>query len=123
MKNYSDRHKGFANSSSLYYSINKQDVLEHPENYFGPNYKEVLNFWFYWDSWNEEQWKKYDERYWELPGQTRHEARELAKKLALEIIDPRIVYCLNVLEWEIIAAHLYIQQNIPFTYIPLIFDL
>jgi hypothetical protein len=53
--NYSERHKGFANSLTLYYSINKQDVLDYPEKYLGPNYKEVLNWWFYCDSLSHEQ--------------------------------------------------------------------
>jgi ribosomal protein L16 Arg81 hydroxylase len=121
--NYSNHHKDFARCLNFHHNINKQDVLNYPENHFGPNYKEVLNFGFYWDSLSAEQWKKYDERYWELPRQTRHEARKLAKKLALEIIDPRIVAVLYLEHLEIVAAHLYFERNISFTFLPLFFDL
>jgi hypothetical protein len=44
--NYSERHKRFASNLNDYYNINQQDILDHPENYLGPNYKEVLNYWF-----------------------------------------------------------------------------
>ncbi len=31
-------------------------VLDYPEEFLGPNWKDVLNFWLYLDTLNEEQW-------------------------------------------------------------------
>jgi hypothetical protein len=121
--NYSSFHKVFASLLNDDYFIDEQDVLENPEKYLGPNYKEVLNRWFYCESLYYKQWIKYNNRYLKLHIQTRGAARELAKKLALEVIDPRFVDYIGSEEWEIIAAHLYLQRNIPFTFLPLIFDL
>jgi hypothetical protein len=72
---------------------------------------------------NDEQLDVYGKRHWALDPQTRSEASNLARNLASEFIDPRFVDFFNVRECEIIASHLYIQQNIPFVSIPLIFDL
>jgi hypothetical protein len=121
--NYSSRHNLFASHLNLYYNINEQDVLKYPEKYLGPNYKEVLNFWFYLDSLSDEQWNVYDDRFLNLPTQTRIEALKLTRKLASEVINPRFVEWLNYEVREIVAAHLYIDRNIPFTFPPLIFDL
>jgi hypothetical protein len=37
--------------------IIKHDVLIHPENYLGPNWEDVINFWLYLDTLTEEQLK------------------------------------------------------------------
>ena len=125
--NYSNEHKSFAFSSKYYNNINEQEVLEHPENYLGPNYREVLNLWFYMDSLSSEQWKVYLERLSIMnmqDGEIFKEAYKISKKLAAEVIDPRfIIFPICAVELEIIAAHLYIERNIPFTFLPLIFDL
>jgi hypothetical protein len=42
--NYSKIHQQFAER------IDDNRVLEYPENYLGPNYKTVLNYWWYLDS-------------------------------------------------------------------------
>jgi len=45
--NYSRSHKAVAKYLNYSYDINDQDVLDYPEEYLGPNYKELLNYWFY----------------------------------------------------------------------------
>jgi hypothetical protein len=122
--NFPYSYKNFADFLKYKHDIDKQDVLNYPENYFGPNYKEVLNYWFYRESFSEEQRNAYLDLYWKLDYQTRSKGQKIAKKLASEVIDPRVVGCI----WdepikEIIATHLYIERNIPFTFLPLIFDL
>jgi hypothetical protein len=121
--NYSESHKWFASELNEYYNINEQDVLNNPENYLGPNYKEVLNFWFYRDSLSAKQWNVYWDRVDSLDYETLRKACSTAKELVKEVIDPRFVYYLYPIEWELIASHLYIERGIPFTYLPLIFDL
>jgi hypothetical protein len=121
--NYSDFHINLAFQLNFYRHINKQDVLENPKKYLGSNYKEVLNWWFYRESFTWVQKEIIKERAKKIDDEVWNKAYHLSKKLASEVIDPRFVYFLAVVERELVAAHLYIQQNIPFTYIPLIFDL
>jgi hypothetical protein len=120
---YSKSHKGFASQLNRYHSINEQDVLDHPENYLGPNYKEVLNFWFYRDSLSAKQLNVYWDRVDSIDVKTWNKARSIAIELAKEVIDPRFVNNLPCDELELIASHLYIERGIPFTFLSLIFDL
>jgi hypothetical protein len=122
--NYSYYLTGFAKSLNCYYNINKQDVLDHPENYLGPNYKELLNYWFYRESWGIEQREVYYNRWYELSVENRNKAAEIAIKLASEVIDHRfVVQRFTYEELEIFSAHLYLERGIPFTFLPLLFDL
>jgi hypothetical protein len=121
--NYSERHKEFASNLKYIRNINEQDVLDHPENYLGPNYKEVLNYWFYRDSLSSEQWDVYWKKYRSLVYETLNKARSTAKELAKEVIDPRFVKYIGIGELELIASHLYIERGISFTVLPLSIDL
>jgi hypothetical protein len=121
--NYSGYHKVFADNLSHNYNINKQNVLDDPQNYLGPNYKEVLNLWFYWESLSDERREVYRKKFHKLGIQIRTEANTLAKELASEVIDHRVIWFHEYEDLEIIAAHLYLERNIPFTFLPLIFDL
>jgi hypothetical protein len=121
--NYSISHKRFVSQLNRYHCINEQDILDHPENYLGPNYKELLNFWFYCESLSGEQWGVYRNRFWSLNFETLNRARSIATELAKEVIVPRFVDYIWVLDEELIASHLYIERGIPFTFLPLIFDL
>jgi hypothetical protein len=120
----------FASNLNYFHNINKQDVLDHPEKYLGPNYKEVLNFWFYRESLSVKQWKVYWDKwkvYWDrlysLDIETRTKANSTAIELAKEVIDSRFVDYIEALELELIASHLFIERGIPFIFLPLIFDL
>jgi hypothetical protein len=53
-------HQGFANR--LY----PQDALNHPENFLGPNWREVINFWLYLDTLTEDQLRVAQKRYFAL---------------------------------------------------------
>jgi hypothetical protein len=121
--NYSERHKRFASQLNRYHNINQQDVLDHPENYLGPNYKEVLNYWFYRDSLSSEQIDVYWDRVYSLDNETKIKVSSTAIELAEEVIDPRFVNYISVEILELIASHLYMGRGIPFTFLPLIFDL
>jgi hypothetical protein len=35
--------------------LNSTEVLTHPENFLGPNWEEVINFWLYLDTLTEDQ--------------------------------------------------------------------
>jgi hypothetical protein len=43
--------------------LNTQDVLNHPENYIGPNWDSVLNFWLHLDKLTEDQLNVVQYRY------------------------------------------------------------
>ncbi len=46
--------------------LNNPRVLEHPEEFLGPNWKAVLNFWLFLDTLISEQWEIIENRYQEL---------------------------------------------------------
>ena len=121
--NYTIYHKAVANALNFYHNINKQDVLDFPEKYLGPNYREVLNYWFYRESWGIEQINVYLDRRDKLGEETRIKASELATNLASKVIDYRFVGFLDERSSEIVASHLYLERNISFTFLSLIFDL
>jgi hypothetical protein len=52
--NYSKIHARVAE----YDAIDREEILNKPENYFGPNYQTVLNFWWFVESLQEEHLKK-----------------------------------------------------------------
>lgn len=57
--NYSKIHSHIAE----YDAIDREEILNKPENYFGPNYQTVLNFWWFVESLQEEHLKKITELY------------------------------------------------------------
>jgi hypothetical protein len=63
MIKFSKIHQDFANRLLSRYNITKQDVLNHPEKYLGPNWEAVINFWLYLDTLNKKQLKVVEERY------------------------------------------------------------
>jgi hypothetical protein len=120
---HSKLHKQFAYSLNDVYSINEQDVLDYPEKYLGPNYREVLNFWFYRESLYYKQWKVYDKSRISLDYESRVKAHNTAEELASEVIDPRFIdFLYGELTCEVTAAHFYLERNIPFTFLPFLLD-
>jgi hypothetical protein len=55
--NYSTTHKRFGELSS------NAEALTNPQDFLGPNYETVLNFWWTIDSLTETQWKEVVRRY------------------------------------------------------------
>jgi hypothetical protein len=86
--NYSYYHKQFADNLSHNYNINEQDVLDYPDQYLGPNFREVMNLWFYTGSLSGPQWEVYQHRRRKLGEEALIRADNLSKKLASEVIDP-----------------------------------
>lgn len=42
--------------------MSNENILTQPEDFLGPNYQTVLNFWTFLDSLSEEQWKEVEKR-------------------------------------------------------------
>jgi hypothetical protein len=53
---YSTTHQRYASNMA------NDDILSHPEDFLGPNYQTVLNFWTFLDSLSEEQLKEVERR-------------------------------------------------------------
>jgi hypothetical protein len=69
--------------------LNNPRVLTNPEEFLGPNYEEVLNFWLILDELSEEQWRVVKERYWAFRNENYSEhcnARNLAYYDSIEAI-------------------------------------
>jgi hypothetical protein len=64
-------------------------VLENPEEFLGPNFEAVLNFWLILDGLSEEQWRVINERYWAFYDENYSEwdkAINLAIDTSLEVV-------------------------------------
>jgi hypothetical protein len=55
--NYSKAHQNFSNY------LQNPEALTNPQDFLGPNYETVLNFWWTMDSLTETQWKEVARRY------------------------------------------------------------
>jgi hypothetical protein len=58
MNTISKTHKRFSER------LRNPRVLENPEEFLGPNFEAVLNFWLILDDLSEKQWRVVSERYW-----------------------------------------------------------
>jgi hypothetical protein len=74
----SKAHEEFARLLHYHYDYPKQEVLDHPENYLGPNWGEVINFWLFLDTLNKKQLKVVEERYSAVIYKERRIARDKA---------------------------------------------
>jgi hypothetical protein len=78
----SKTHEEFADRLNFWYTVPKQDVLNHPEKYLGPNWEEVINFWLYLDTLSEEQMKVVEKHYYALNYEERKIARGRSRNVA-----------------------------------------
>ena len=118
----STRHQHLSNE------LNNLRVLDHPEEFLGPNWKAVLNFWIYLDTLTEEQLKVIRKRYWDMSTVKRDVAYDVAKEAAKKTTS----YWLDVY-WayyasygysahatlELIGSHELLNQQKPFTFLQL----
>jgi hypothetical protein len=74
--NYSKAHQNFSSE------LQKPEALTNPQNFLGPNYETVLNFWWTMDSLTETQWKEVARRYDALDYAARYAASSAASSAA-----------------------------------------
>jgi hypothetical protein len=74
--NYSKAHQNFSNQ------LQKPEALTSSQDFLGPNYETVLNFWWFMDSLTETQWKEVDRRYNSLDYAAWYAARDAASSAA-----------------------------------------
>jgi hypothetical protein len=118
---YSKTHKRFADRP------NNQRALEHPEEFLGVNYKDVLNFWWYLECLSEEQRKIVWERYQALGYEVRDAAWNAAQGAAYDAVQNSVAYAAEYAAayatYELIGSHRLLEQGKSLTFLPLFLDL
>jgi hypothetical protein len=74
--NYSKAHQNFSAH------LQNPEALINPQDFLGPNYQTVINFWWFMDSLSEDQWKEVARRYDALDTAAWNAARAAAKYAA-----------------------------------------
>jgi hypothetical protein len=94
----SKAHQLFADFIQLWYTVPKQDVLNYPEKYLGPNWEAVINFWLYLDTLTKDQLKVVGSRYLNLSDEQSDiagiEVWDAAKDTTIYFFDSaNVTYC------------------------------
>jgi hypothetical protein len=110
---YSKTHQRFADR------LNNQRALEHPEDYLGPNWKDVLNFWWYLEGLSEDQCKIVRQRYWDLDDQVRN----AVWSVAYAAYDSSARNAAGVATLDLIGSHHLLEQQKPLIFRLLFNDL
>jgi hypothetical protein len=123
---YSKTHQRFADR------LNNQRALEYPEAFLGVNYKDVLNFWWFLDGLNEDQWEIVRERYYVLDYKVRVTAGAAAgaaayaaaayDAAAADVYDAAAYATLELIgshRWELIGSHRLLEQEKSLTFLSL----
>ncbi len=116
----SKTHQEFANRVGL-------DALTNPEPFLGPNYKTVLNFWYYNDTLSKEQWNVVIMRYYDIPEDARYAAWDSTRNAAVDVVGKTNLAAaylaspgvLAVATYELIAMHNLLGQGKSLVFVPL----
>jgi hypothetical protein len=115
--------------------LRAQRALSHPEEFLGPNWKGVLNFWFYLDTLSLDDIKNVEMLLRNLDKADRVSAADLAWDAAHDTINDRCfiaaqdaVYIIfGSISWrvtcELIGAHKILEQGKPLTFVPIFLNL
>ena len=110
----SKTHQSFADR------LNNQRALNHPEEFLGPNWKEVLNFWLYIDTLSPEQLGIVSGSYLALELTDKVYGENLIWNAACGVISEHIFNCVyvsapclttGVATRELIGAHKILEQG------------
>ena len=131
MNTFSKTHKKFA------WRLNNPRVLTNPEEFLGPNYEAVLNFWLILDGLSEDQWETIEGRYWDFYNNQCSDwdkARDEAIEASDETIGDKFAYHAAWASWdgyvwaarwatrELIGMHLLLDQQKPLTFFNMFLD-
>ena len=115
----SNTHQNFANRQDFGY---QQRVLSHPDEFPGPNWKEIINFWIYLDTLSPEQFNLVERHYLNLDPPVRQIIKERARWAALYDTPEPISYrvymsaptCASGFATrELIGTHKLLEQGYP----------
>ena len=102
-------------------------ALTNPEDFLGPNWEDVINFWFYVDTLNQGEIIKTNGRYWALNVVMRESAVRAARDSAEEVVGWKVRSAAWFAAWgvfgyvtyELIASHKLLEQGKSPTFLPL----
>jgi hypothetical protein len=113
--------------------LGEPKVLTNPEDYLGPNWKDVINFWLYVVTLNEEEIDKIGKSYWTLDDDVRESAIDASSVAAKEVVGLKVrdvawSAAWDVTDWgsvfayatcELIASHKLLEHGKSPTFLPL----
>jgi hypothetical protein len=103
--------------------LGKPKVLTNPDDFLGPNWKDVINFWLYLDTLSEEEKSEMDDRYCALEYEVQVLAKFSAYRAAEEVVGRDANYGAWRSTWnatssvfayattELIAHHKLLEQD------------
>jgi hypothetical protein len=107
-------------------------VLTTPQDYLGPNWQDVINFWLYVDSLSAEEKNKIAWLYWNLDYKLKKSAEDIAYDISTEVVGDVISNVawsstMDVSNWsvfafatlELIGSHKLLEQGKSPTFLPL----
>jgi hypothetical protein len=108
-------------------------ALTNPEDYLGPNWEDVINFWMYFDTLSKDEIDKMEDRYWDLDEDVRVYAWLAAYHAAIEVVGEEVQsdawFAASVVTdggsvftcatEELLAHHKLLEQNKTLVAIPL----
>jgi hypothetical protein len=112
--------------------LRNQRALNHPEEFLGPNWKDVLNFWIYLDTLSEEQLDMVYSQYRAFDLKDTDSVWCLARNAAHEVTSRHISNCVYVstpghvggaATIELMGAHKILEQGKPLTFVPMFLNL
>jgi hypothetical protein len=119
------------------YRLKEPRALTNPEDFLGPNWEDVINFWFYIDTLSEEEKRNINKSYGSLDHIVRSPSYVAAHDAAKEVVGKRVKIVsyncaskqfdeillywpvIGYATWELIGSHKLLEQGKPLTFLPL----
>jgi hypothetical protein len=108
--------------------LKDQKALTNPEDFLGPNWQDVINFWLYIDGLSSSEMEKMNDRYYALGEDVRQSAWSAAYEASSEVVEGRVRNAvLLVTDYgvfgyatrELISHHKLLEQNKTLLALPL----
>ena len=123
--NYSKTHQNFSAE------LQNPEALTSPQDFLGPNYETVLNFWWTMDSLTETQWNEVARRYRALDSAAGDAASSAAGSAAWSAAGYAAGYAAwsaaldaaGDATWELIGMHTLLNDGRDLLFVPLFGDL
>ena len=112
-------------------NLGKPEALQNPQDFLGPNYATVLNFWIWLDTLTPEQWRTVEERYnaaWYAASSSAHDAAEYAacsttssttSYAAFNAAWDAACYTAALATYELIGSHILLEKGKTLFFVPM----
>jgi hypothetical protein len=98
-------------------------ILTYPQDYFGPNYRDLLNFWVYYETLSDYQLGEVWEKIWAMDADTWRQARAHLRKLSDQSDWLKVSRdIMSAVEMEICFAHIILEQGESLVFLPIYLD-